>query len=121
MKSGPRVVIRYSSTYEKVIPDGSFRRRMEIHRTSPTSALRAWTPKDPLSSRDPKRRLLRPQKRLPVWRLLLQQRLREVVCERGGVGVRLHDPPHDEAARSCLRTFHTASEVEFSEVGKASW
>jgi transposase len=35
---------------------------------------------------------------------------REVVCERGSVGVRLHDSPHDEASRPCLRTFHTASE-----------
>jgi hypothetical protein len=31
------------------------------------------------------------------------------VCERGSVGVRCHDSPHDEAARSCLKTFHTAS------------
>src|ERR671911_2289102 len=38
------------------------------------------------------------------------------MCERGGVGVRLHDPPPDEAARPCLRTFHTVSEGEFSEV-----
>ncbi len=45
-----------------------------------------------------------------------EQRLREAVCERGGVGVRLHDSPHDEAARACLRTFHTVSEGEFSEV-----
>ena len=39
-----------------------------------------------------------------------EQRLREVVCERGSVGICCHDSPHDEAARSCLRTFHTASE-----------
>jgi hypothetical protein len=45
-----------------------------------------------------------------------EQRLREAVCERGSVGVRLHDPPHGEAARSCLRTFHTVSEGLFSEV-----
>jgi putative transposase len=32
MKSRSRVVIRYSSTHEKTLPDGSFRRRMEIHR-----------------------------------------------------------------------------------------
>jgi hypothetical protein len=38
-----------------------------------------------------------------------EQRLREVVCERGSVGVRCHDSPHDEANRPCLRTFHTAS------------
>jgi hypothetical protein len=39
-----------------------------------------------------------------------EQRLREVVCERGSVGVRCHDPPRHEADRTCLRTFHTASE-----------
>jgi hypothetical protein len=38
-----------------------------------------------------------------------EQRLREVMCERGSVGVRCHDPPHDEAARPHLRTFHTVS------------
>ena len=38
-----------------------------------------------------------------------EQRLREVMCERGSVGVRCHDSPHDEAARPCLRTFHTVS------------
>jgi hypothetical protein len=31
------------------------------------------------------------------------------VCERRGVGVRCHDPPHDEAARPSLRPFHTVS------------
>jgi hypothetical protein len=38
-----------------------------------------------------------------------EQRLREVMCERRSVGVRCHDSPHDEAARPCLRTFHTVS------------
>ena len=38
------------------------------------------------------------------------------MCERGGVGVRCHDPPHDEAPRRCLRAFHTVSEGGFSEV-----
>jgi hypothetical protein len=38
-----------------------------------------------------------------------EQRLRETMCERRSVGVRCHDSPHDEAARLCLRTFHTAS------------
>jgi hypothetical protein len=46
----------------------------------------------------------------------MSQRLREVVCERGGVRVRCHDSPHDEAARPCMRAFHTASEDVFSEV-----
>jgi transposase len=35
MKSGSRMVFRYSSTHEKEIPYGSVRRRMEIHRASP--------------------------------------------------------------------------------------
>ena len=38
-----------------------------------------------------------------------EQGLREVVCERRSVGICCHDSPHDEAARPCLRTFHTAS------------
>src|SRR5215213_3975260 len=45
-----------------------------------------------------------------------EQGLREVMCERRSVRVRCHDSPHDEAARPCLRTFHTASEGEVSEV-----
>src|SRR5215207_11237124 len=44
------------------------------------------------------------------------QRLREAVCERGGVRICCHDSPHDEAARPCLRTFHTVSEGEFCEL-----
>jgi len=38
-----------------------------------------------------------------------EQRLRETMCQRRSVGVRCDDSPHDEAARPCLRTFHTAS------------
>ena len=38
-----------------------------------------------------------------------EQRLREAMCERRSVGVRCHDSPHDEAARPCLRPFHTVS------------
>jgi putative transposase len=49
-----------------------------------------------------------------------EQGLREAVCERGSVGVRCHDPPHDEAPRPNLRPFHTASEGVFSEVHKES-
>ena len=33
MKSGPRRVFRYCITHEKEMPDGSIRRRMELHRT----------------------------------------------------------------------------------------
>jgi hypothetical protein len=39
------------------------------------------------------------------------------MCEWRGVRICCHDSPHDEAARPCLRTFHTASEGEFFEVG----
>src|SRR5829696_4198073 len=46
-----------------------------------------------------------------------EQRLREVVCERGSVGICCHDSPHGEAVDPPLRTFHIASEGEFSEVG----
>ena len=45
-----------------------------------------------------------------------EQRLREVMCERGSVGVCCHDSPHDEAARPCLRTFHTVSKAKFREI-----
>ena len=50
MKSGPRVVIQYSSTHEKTLPDGSLRHRMELHRASHARSRRIWTPKDPRSS-----------------------------------------------------------------------
>ena len=50
----------------KTLPDGSFRRRMELHRASPACPQRIRTPQDPRSSRDPERRLLPPKKRLPV-------------------------------------------------------
>jgi putative transposase len=66
MKSGPRVVFRYSSTHEKALPDGSFRRRMELHRASPTCPQRIRTAQDARASRDPERCLLHPKKRLPV-------------------------------------------------------
>src|ERR671914_2486911 len=38
-----------------------------------------------------------------------EQGLREAMCERRSVRVRCDDSPHDEAARSSLRTFHTVS------------
>jgi hypothetical protein len=47
MKSGPRVVIRYSSRYEKALPDGSFRCPMELHRASLTYPQRMRTAHDP--------------------------------------------------------------------------
>ena len=70
MKSGPRVVFRYSHTHEKEIPHGSFRRRMELHRASPPCPQRIRTAQDARASRDPQRCLLHPKKRLPVWRML---------------------------------------------------
>src|SRR5215204_4377896 len=45
-----------------------------------------------------------------------EQRLREAMCERRSVGICCNESPHVEAARSCLTTFHTASEGVFSEV-----
>jgi hypothetical protein len=46
-----------------------------------------------------------------------EQRLREVMCQRRSVRVPCHDSPHDEAARPCLRPFHTVSDGAFREVG----
>ena len=66
MKSGSRRVFRYSSTYEKEIPDGSIRCRMELHRATSARPQRAWTAENPQPSRDLGRRLLRPQKWLSV-------------------------------------------------------
>src|SRR5215207_325247 len=66
MKNGFGVVIHYSSMYEKSLPNGPFRRRMEIHRASHARPQRAWTTEDPQTSRDPQRHLLPPEERLPV-------------------------------------------------------
>jgi hypothetical protein len=70
MKSGSRRVFRYSSTYEKTLPDGFIRcrmeLRMELHRASPARPQRAWTAQDPRPSRDPRRCLLSAKERLPV-------------------------------------------------------
>src|SRR5215210_9207295 len=66
MKSGSRRVFRYSSTHEKEIPDGSIRRRMELHRTPHARPQRTRTAENPHSSRDFERHLLPPKERLPV-------------------------------------------------------
>jgi hypothetical protein len=50
MKSGPRVMIRYSSTHEKTLPNGSIRRRMELHRTLHASPQRIRTAENPRSA-----------------------------------------------------------------------
>src|ERR687890_1256728 len=66
MKSGPQRVFRYSSRYEKEIPHGFIRCRMELHRTSFAYPQRARAAQDPRSSRGPQRRLLPPKERVPV-------------------------------------------------------
>src|SRR5215217_9390240 len=66
MKSGPRVVIQYSSMHEKTLPNRSFRCRMELYRASPARPQRIWTAEDPQPSCDPERRLLPPKEWLPV-------------------------------------------------------
>jgi hypothetical protein len=66
MKSGSRMVFRCSSRYEKALPDGSFRCPMELHEAPSPRAQGPWTAEDPRSSRDPERRLLPLEERLPV-------------------------------------------------------
>src|SRR3712207_1812077 len=66
MKSGLGVGIDYSSTHEKTLPDGSFRRRMELLRAPHARPRRTWTAENPQPSRDPQRRLLPAKERLPV-------------------------------------------------------
>src|SRR5215207_350080 len=66
MKSGPRMVFRYSSRYEKTLPNGPFRCRMALHRTSLACYQGPWATEDPQPPRDPRCHLLRRQKRLPV-------------------------------------------------------
>src|SRR5918992_1328444 len=84
MKSGRGVVIRYSSMYEKALPDGSIRRRMELHRASLARPQGTWTAQDPQSTRDPKRRLLPPKKRLPVAGLAHRLPLLQKMAPREG-------------------------------------
>jgi hypothetical protein len=50
MKSGSRRVFRYSSRYEKALPDGSIRCPMELYRASHALTQRMRTPQDPQSS-----------------------------------------------------------------------
>jgi hypothetical protein len=66
MKKGRRVVMRYSSRYEKTLPNGPFRCRMELHRTSHAASFRTWPTADPQPPPDPRRDLLYLEKRLPV-------------------------------------------------------
>src|SRR5829696_8194944 len=46
MKKGCRRVVRYSSRYEKTLPNRSLRCRVEVHRASHTRTQRAWTTED---------------------------------------------------------------------------
>ncbi len=66
MKRGCWVVVRYSSTHEKTIPNRPLRRGMEVHRASHADSQGAWAAEDSQPTRDPKRNLLRPKKWLPV-------------------------------------------------------
>src|SRR5215213_710908 len=66
MKSGRGVVVRYSSTHEKTLPNGPLRRRMELLRAPPARPQGTWTAENSQPSRDPKRHLLPPKERLPV-------------------------------------------------------
>src|SRR5215210_9218801 len=70
MESGPRRVFRYSSTYEKTLSDGSFRRRMEPHSAPSPRPRRAWTAQDPRPSRDPGNAVFYLLKSGCQWRLL---------------------------------------------------
>src|SRR5215217_7917516 len=49
MKSGPRMVFRYSSRYAKTLPNRSLRCRVELHRASLARSQWSWTTKDPRS------------------------------------------------------------------------
>src|SRR5918995_6577471 len=66
MKSGPRMVFRYSSMHEKTLPNRSLRCRMELHRASYAPSLRTRSTENPQPPRDPRRDLLRLEKRLSV-------------------------------------------------------
>src|SRR5215208_2065469 len=66
MKKERWVVVRYSSRYEKSLPNGPFRCRMELHRSSHAASFRTWPTADPKPPRDPRRDLLYLEKRLPV-------------------------------------------------------
>jgi hypothetical protein len=66
MKKARLVVVRYSSMHEKTLPNGPFRCRMELHRTSHAASFRTWPTADPQPPRDPRGDLLHLEKRLPV-------------------------------------------------------
>src|SRR5215210_4236043 len=66
MKKGGWVVVRYSSTYEKALPNRSLRRRMGVHRASRARTQRTWATSDPQPACDPRRHLLHLKERLPV-------------------------------------------------------
>src|ERR671933_1129601 len=55
MKKEARMIVRYSSRYEKALPNRSLRCRMDVYRTSRTHPQRTWTAQDPQPAGDPKR------------------------------------------------------------------
>ena len=55
----------YASAYDE-LSYRPFRRRVQTHRGAPARRQQQGTPQDPRPARDPKRRLLRPEERLPL-------------------------------------------------------
>ena len=56
----------YAPEHEQELPNRSYRRRMGGPRAPPSGSQKAGTTQDPQPTRDPKRRLLRPEQRLPL-------------------------------------------------------
>ena len=72
-KCSAGVMVAYAPRHgEQEIPHGFVRRRMALHRPASSRAHRTRTPQASRLASDPKRRLLRAQKRLSLapWRLL---------------------------------------------------
>jgi hypothetical protein len=58
--------VTYAPEHEQELPNRSYRRRMGGPRAPPSGSQKAGTTQDPQPTRDPKRRLLRPEERLPL-------------------------------------------------------
>src|SRR5215218_4748787 len=56
----------YAPEHEKELPNRSYRRRMGGHRAPYSGRQQAGTTEDPRLARDPKRRLLPPEERMPL-------------------------------------------------------
>src|SRR5918995_1763849 len=61
-----RSSVTYAPAHEQELPNRSYRRRMGDPRAPRCGAQKAGTTEDPQPTRDPRRRLLRPQERLPL-------------------------------------------------------